>query len=64
MNLCRDVLGKQARAGRVAPTPIKSDAEQQDVEPVDQERSAEVNELGQRDGRKRGQRDGAEKGKM
>src|SRR3984893_18553536 len=60
MNIRRRILGKKPRASGVAPTPEQGKAEQEDIEPVNQERDAEVDVFREQCGRKRCQRDGAE----
>ena len=58
----RSVIGEEVGAGGVAPAPVEGRAEQQDVEPVDQQRDTVVDELGeQRSGEGR-EHDGAQEG--
>lgn len=61
MNFRGNVFGKKAGASRIAPAPVEGTAEQQDIEPVDQERDAEVDVFREQCGREWRQRDGAEK---
>ena len=57
-----EVVYEEMGAGGVGPAPVKYEAEEKDVAPVDQERSAVVDEFGeQRCGEGR-ERDGAEEG--
>ena len=47
MNFGREVVGEEMGAGGVAPAPIKHESEEEDVAPVDEERGAVVDELGE-----------------
>lgn len=48
MNSLGKFVSEQVRARGIAPTPVKDEAEQDDIEPIHQQRGAEVNELGER----------------
>jgi hypothetical protein len=64
MNFCRDVVGEKMGAGGIGPAPVEHHAEKQDVEPVDQQGDAVVDELGEQRSRERRERDGAEEGNV
>ncbi len=56
----RKVVGEKVGAGGVAPAPIKGESEEKDVAPVDEERGAVVDELGEQRCGERRETDGAE----
>src|SRR5579863_6892436 len=62
MNFWRGVVGEEAVAGGVVPTPIQSESEEQDVAPIDEQRGAVVDELRQQRCREWSERDGTQKG--
>ena len=64
MNFCGEVVGEKMGASGVTPAPVKRRAEKYDVEPVDEERDAVVDELGEQRCSERCEGDGAEEGNV
>ena len=62
MNFVREIFDEEVGAGGVAPTPVEGEAEQKDIEPVDEKRDPIVNELGEQRGGEGREADGAEEG--
>jgi len=62
MNCVGEIIGEQMGAGGVAPAPVQGQAEEHDIEPVDEQGDAIVDELGEQRSGKRCERDSAEEG--
>ncbi len=62
MDFRREIVYEEVGASGVAPAPVKHEAEEEDIAPVDQERGAIVDEFGEQGCGERRERDGTEEG--
>ena len=60
MNFGGDVVGEEAGSGGITPAPVEREAEEKNIEPINQQGRPIVDELGEQRSGERSEGDGAE----